>query len=132
VQAAHATVYFASSPIPGFEADLYTGQTPLGTMYSQLPPGYGNSVRFLDAADPLEWQGKYTSTLPCEPTETCTGQWPDGTKTVVVRQSDGTHFCPVPVRVIRGLTDPCPVYSPGAARFAAALADPIIRDYDLG
>lgn len=131
-KAAHVPVYFASSPIPGFDARLYTGQTPLGTMYSQLAVAYPGVARFIDGANPLEWQGKFTSTLPCEPTEQCTGQWPDGTKTVVVRQSDGMHFCPVPVRVVLGVTDPCPVYSPGAARFAAALADPLIHDYDLG
>lgn len=130
-RAAHATVYVASSPIPGSAARLYTGQTPIGTMYAQIASAY-SGVRFLDGASPLEWQGKYTSTLPCATNETCTGRWPDGTKTVVVRQSDGVHFCPVAVRVVAGVTDPCPVYSPGAARFAAALAGPIIRDYDLG
>ena len=131
-QAAHATVYVASSPIPGSAARLYTGQTPLGVMYSQLPADYPGLVRFIDAATPLEWQGKFTATLPCAAGETCTGRWPDGTKTVVVRQSDGMHFCPVPVRVVLGVTDPCPVYSPGASRFAAALAAPVIRDFDLG
>jgi hypothetical protein len=131
-QAAHATVYVASSPIPGFQARLYTGQTPLGTMYSQLPSAYPGVVRFIDGANPLEWQGKYTATLPCATNEKCTGQWANGTKTVVVRQNDGMHFCPTPVKVVLGVTDPCPVYSPGAARFAAALADPVISDYDLG
>jgi hypothetical protein len=130
-RAAHAMVYVASSPITAFDARQYSGQTPLGTMYSKLPAAYPGVVRFIDGATPLEWKGKYTATLPCAVGETCTGRWPDGTKTVVVRQSDGVHFCPVPVRVVLGVTDPCPVYSPGASRFAAALAAPVIRDYVL-
>jgi hypothetical protein len=131
-QSAHATIYLASSPIPGFQASVYSGQTPMGTMYSQLAAAYPGTVRFLDGATPLEWKGKYTATLPCGPGETCTGRWADGTSTVIVRQSDGIHFCPVTVQVVRGVPSMCPVYSPGAARFAAALADPIVRDYDLG
>jgi hypothetical protein len=131
-KAAHATVYIASSPILGFQAKQYTGQTPLGTMYSNLAAAYPGTVRFLDGATPLEWHGKYTATLPCNAGEKCTGHWPDGTPTVVVRQSDGIHFCPVPVQVVRGVPALCPVYSGGAARYAAALANPIIRDYDLG
>jgi hypothetical protein len=131
-QAAGATLYFASSPITAFEAQMYTGQTPLGTMYAQLAAAYAGTARFIDGANPLELQGKFTTTLPCQTGETCTGHWADGTPTVVVRQSDGVHFCPVTVAVVRGVPATCPVYSPGAERFAQAMATPVIRDFDLG
>ena len=125
------TVYFAGGPITAADAGRYTGRTPLDSMYAALPAGYAGFVRYADAATPLEWHGTFTWTLPCAHGETCTGHWPDGTPTVVVRQADGTHFCPIPVRVVKGVPDACPVYSPGAARFAAALSDPVIADYHL-
>jgi hypothetical protein len=131
---ARVPVYFASAPIYRAQASLYVGDTPLGVMESKLParnPGKG--VRFIDAALSVELHGHYTATLPCLPGEKCTGRWPDGQLTVVVREADGGHFCPVKEVATGdafGLTT-CPVYSPGARRYAVALTSRIFADFHL-
>ena len=88
-------MYFVSTPISRVQAAAgAVGNTPLGVMYSQLParyPAFG-LVRFIDGAAAVEWHGHYTDTLPCLPWETCTGHWPDGTPTVVVREADGLRW----------------------------------------
>ncbi len=126
-------VYFVSTPISRADAALgYVGLTPLDVMYSKLPQRFpaGHLVRFADAAAAVEWHGHYTDTLPCLAWEKCTGRWPDGTKTVVVRQADGGHFCPVTETEVNGVKE-CPVYMGGAARFAIAIAHPILADFGL-
>jgi hypothetical protein len=127
-------VYFASSPISRPYASQYVDDTPLGVMYSKLPAAYPAQglVRFIDAAQAVEWHGHYTDTLPVAVWEKPTGRWADGTKTVVVRQADGTHFCPVPEPAVKGVVPTCPVYSGGAARFALAMTGRIVGDYHLG
>ncbi len=133
---AHVPVYFVSTPISRAQAahgDV--GNTPLGVMFSKLPSRFpaGGLVRFIDGAAAVEWHGHYTNTLPCAPWETCTGHWPDGTRTVVVREADGAHFCPVkevPIPGGNGFTR-CPVYMGGAARYAMAIAGPVLRDFHL-
>jgi hypothetical protein len=127
-------VYFVSTPISVYDAMAGTvGMTALGRMFSMLPARFpaGNWVRFIDAAAAVEWHGKFSVTLPCLPWETCTGRWPDGTRTVVVREADGVHFCPTKEVPIPGnpfgLTQ-CPVYMGGAFRFAMAIIGPILHD----
>ena len=92
----HIPVYFISTPLSIFQSTVYTGLSPLGQMFSQLPKRFpaGNLVRYIDGATPLELNGKFTYTLPCLLWETCSGRWADGTRTVVVREADGVHFCP--------------------------------------
>ena len=131
---AHLHVYFASTPISRAEAALgYVGNAPLGVMFSTLPARFPASglVHFINAAAAVEWHGHFSFTLPCQTGETCTGRWPDGTKTVVVRQSDGGHFCPVTETVNADGSRTCPVPMPGARRFATAIAAPILRDFGL-
>ena len=131
---ANVEVYFASTPISRADAALgYVGNTPLGVMFSTLPARFpaAGRVHFIDAAAAVEWHGRFSFTLPCQAGETCTGRWPDGTKTVVVRQSDGGHFCPVTETVAPDGSRSCPVPMPGARRFAAATAAPILRDFGL-
>ncbi len=122
--AVHVPVYFASTPIFKQDASLYVGDTPLGVMYSTLPAAFpGGMVRFIDAAQSVEWQGHYTDTMPCQRFEHCTGRWPDGTPTVVVREADGKHFCPV-----ADLFFNCPVPMPGAMRYGAAITSRVLGD----
>ncbi len=133
---AHVPVYFVSTPISRAQAAQgYVGNTPLGVMFSQLPGRYpaGGLTRFIDGAAAVEWHGHYSDTLPCAPWETCTGHWPDGTRTVVVREADGAHFCPVkevPIPGGGGFTQ-CPVYMGGAARFAMAISGRVLGDFHL-
>ena len=102
-------------------------------MFSQLPGRFpaGGLVRFIDGAAAVEWHGRYSLTLPCLPWEACTGHWPDGTRTVVVREADGAHFCPVTEVPAGGGFTRCPVYMGGAARYALAIAGPVLRDFHL-
>jgi hypothetical protein len=124
---AHVPIYFVSPPIYKEDAAKYVDTTPLGVMYSKLPARYpGGLVRYIDAAQAVEWHGHYTDTLPCSPWEHCTGRWPDGTKTVVVRENDGRHFCPAPE-----VFWDCPVPSPGAWRYAAAITTPVLHDFGI-
>jgi hypothetical protein len=124
--AAKVDVYVASAPLSQGQSKLYTGLTPLYATFKSLPQRFpGNPyVHYLDAATPLQWKGKFTFTLPCEKGEVCTGRWPDGTPTVVVRQADGTHFCPVAETVHQDGSRTCPTDMPGGERFAAVLASP--------
>jgi hypothetical protein len=127
-------VYFVSTPVTAGQAmQGYVGLMPIDAMFSTLPARYpdGGIARYIDGASPLEWHGRYSATLPCLPWETCTGRWPDGTKTVVVRQADGAHFCPVTETVNADGSKTCPVFMPGAQRFATAIAGPILRDFHL-
>ena len=69
----------------------------------------------------------FVAALPCLPTETCTRTDADGAPVTVVRSPDGSHFCPVvPPPWVK-----CPVYSPGAIRFAAEVFV-AIRQTQLG
>jgi hypothetical protein len=126
-------VYFVSSPLSSAQSKLYTNQTPMGVMLSALPAKFpaGHLVHFVDAATPLEWHGKFSATLPCKSWEKCTGRWPDGTRTVVVRQSDGMHFCPVAEKSVKGVVATCPVPSPGARRFAMVMTGMLALDFHL-
>jgi hypothetical protein len=128
-------VFFVSTPISRLEAAKgYVGDTPIDFMFGTLPSRYpaGHLAQFIDGAQAVEWHGHYSATLPCQAGETCTGSWPDGTKTVVVREADGTHFCPVKeVSVDGSATTTCPVPMPGAERYARAIATPILRAFSL-
>jgi hypothetical protein len=131
--AAHVPVYFVSTPLSRTQSLVYTGLTPLDVMFSQLPARFpaGRLVRYIDGANPLEWHGKFSFTLPCLSWETCTGRWPDLTRTVVVRQADGVHFCPVAEVMQSNGFRTCPVPMPGATRFALAISGPVSRDFHL-
>jgi hypothetical protein len=128
-------VFFVSTPISrGQAAQGAVGNTPFGFMFAKLPARFpaGHLVQFIDAAQAVEWHGHYSDTLPCEAGEACTGTWPDGTKTVVVREADGTHFCPVKeVPLDGGPSTTCPVPMPGAQRYARAIATPILQAFSL-
>jgi hypothetical protein len=129
--AAKIPVYFVTTPISRREAAQgNVGNTPLGVMFSKLPKLFHANplVRFADAAAAVELHGHYTDTLPCEKGETCTGHWPDGTPTVVVRQADGTHFCPVQEVMVNGTTS-CPAPMPGARRYVLAIIARIAQDF---
>jgi hypothetical protein len=129
--AAKIPVYFVTTPISrGQAAQGAVGNTALGVMYSKLPQLFRSNplVRFADAATAVEWHGHYTDTLPCQKGETCTGHWADGTPTVVVRQADGTHFCPVKEVIVNGNTS-CPAPMPGARRYVLAIIARIAQDF---
>jgi hypothetical protein len=61
--------------------------------------------------------GDWTATLPCRAVDRAQGGCTGGRATV--RAPDGAHFCPAEWPDERGI---CPVWSPGAWRYAAAIA----------
>ena len=79
-------------------------------------------VTYVDAGQSVLSNGQYTATLPCLPSEPCTGA--SGTNRV--RSPDGVHFCPDGVVTLEGYFSVCDVYSSGAFRFAAAMLAPAL------
>ena len=87
----------------------------------------GGGVSYIDAgATVLSPDGKFTAQLPCLDTETADDGCTNGL--IVVRTPDGIHFCPT----LSGGTEPCPVYSSGAHRFAGGMAGPVRDHLDHG
>ena len=126
-------VYFMSTPLSIYQSKIYTRLSPLGEMFAGLPARFParHEVRYINGATELELNGKFTYTLPCLSFEKCTGHWPDGTKTVVVRQSDGFHFCPTAEKPGLMGIPVCPVPMPGAQRFALAMQSVLHSDYGI-
>lgn len=125
-----ATVYLVGTPISQRAAladDPNTGR--LNTIYQTLAATTAHT-RYIDAGAAVTAEGHWTHTLPCLATEPCSGGTDAaGTHVNVVRAPDGAHFCPVAHAAIRGVVESCPVYSSGAYRFGAAMAEPVIADF---
>lgn len=80
----------------------------------------------VDGAATISPGGAWSMTQPCLRSEPCTGPVVDGVRTNVVRAPDGIHFCPVGKPSVGGRTLPCPTYSSGARRYAAAILEPLL------
>jgi hypothetical protein len=82
------------------------------------------NTSYVDAgARVADTQRRFAERLACEEGEAC---GPDGT--VPVRSPDGVHFCPAGEPAVDGITGRCDVASPGAQRFAGAIADGIAAE----
>jgi hypothetical protein len=79
-------------------------------------------VTYVDAGQAVMANGAFTWTLPCLPSEPCTG--PSGAN--IVRSPDGSHFCPTGQTTVEGYLAVCNVYSSGAYRFAVAMLGPAL------
>jgi hypothetical protein len=119
-------VYFVGSPI----AESSSVPASINAEYQKIAQRWSNRgepVFYVDAgAAVLAPDGQFTSMLPCLPTETAGMGCTDGQ--IIVRAPDGIHFCPA----LSGGTTPCPVYSSGAHRFAAAMAEPVLERVNEG
>lgn len=126
---ARVPVYFVSPPITyaqSLQKPPVTGLNPMGKMFSQLPAASKSGlVRFVDAGAAVLANGRFTWTLPCLPWECAPG------KTVVVREADGVHFCPVKEVDVGGGWTTCPVSMPGAMRYATAITARVLSDFHL-
>jgi hypothetical protein len=91
------------------------------SMYQAVAMAAPNAA-YIDAGAAVLNNGRWSETLPCLPTEPCTG--PDGTN--VVRAPDGGHFCPGAAAAVRGVTVVCLAWSSGAYRFGGAMADGVL------
>lgn len=109
--AAGASVLLVGQPIRAASVPGNDEVAGLNEMYRTL--ALADRVGFVDAGAAVENpDGSFAASLPCasyEPTCDPSGSNP-------VRSDDGLHFCP-------GLhSQPCPLYSSGAFRFAWAIA----------
>ncbi|MCK9878504.1 hypothetical protein MXD59_22520 [Frankia sp. Ag45/Mut15] len=91
------------------------GRTALDRVWQRIAADHrpGGVVTVAPAGRVVTDNGRFTPTLHCTRGETC---GPSGF--VTVRSPDGTHFCPLTVPPMT----PCPLPSPGAARYGAAIA----------
>ena len=106
-----------------FDASANTNQNVanLNQLYAAVAAA-NPGVTYIDAGQAVMANGAFTWTLPCLPSEPCTG--PSGTN--VVRAPDGVHFCPTGDTTIEGYFAICNVYSSGAFRFAEAMLGPAL------
>jgi hypothetical protein len=116
--AAGARLVWASVPVsatPAGAANVRWLQTMARSVVAGNP-----LAQVAPTGDAVLDHGVFAPRLPCLPDEGlpqgCTGG------RIAVRAPDGTHFCPIDPRAIRGVVGDCPVYSSGARRFAAAVA----------
>jgi len=100
----------------------------LNRSFAALAAKDRQGVTYVDAGRAVEGPGgAFTWTLPCLPTEPCTGPTVAGVRTNVVRSPDGGHLC----LVANGNAPGCGSYSSGAFRFASAMATPVIKAFHL-
>jgi len=125
----HSIVLFAGAPISrGAERSGDPTTAILHAMYAAVARSspYG---RYTDAGASVLSGGHWTETLPCLPTEPCTGgRDAHGTPVNVVRAPDGAHFCPGAPAAVRGVTAACSVWSSGSYRFGNAMAAAVIEE----
>ena len=104
-------------------------QDGIGAVYKEIVFADRRRVSFVDAGAAVENRdGSYARTLPCLPTEPCTGPVSTGVGTNIVRSADGVHFCPTRTGNEQGLVERCPVHSSGAYRYALAMVTALGRD----
>jgi len=100
----------------------------LNRAFAALAARYPRRVTYVDAGRAVEGPGgAFTWTLPCLPTEPCTGPTVAGVRTNVVRSPDGSHLC----LIDNGNAPGCASYSSGAFRLASAMATPVINALHL-
>ena len=104
----------------------------LNLAFAALAAKHPGHVTYVDAGTAVEGPDQsFVSTLPCLSFEPCTGPTIAGVRTNLVRSPDGVHFCPDQSGNSVGQVARCNVYSSGAFRFAAAMAEPVIRAFGL-
>ena len=116
-----AHVFLVGTPI---DASSAPGWDHLDDIYRQLAQANPHTVSYVDAGAAVESpSGGFTWQLPCSRIEPSCG----ASGTNIVRSPDGVHFCPdgTPAKV--GVTGPCDEYSPGAFRFALAIAEAVTQ-----
>jgi hypothetical protein len=125
-------VYLVGAPIASsqYGPPLDPNWDGFNQLYAQLAASDAALVTFEDAGAVVEGPTHtYVQHLQCLYFETsCNG--PDygaPTGTNVVRQPDGVHFCPVQITG----TNPCPVYSSGALRYAMGEIGQVSHDLGL-
>ena len=108
-----ATVYVIGPPV--FRPDFDPNRVEeLNEMYAELAAEH-EGISFVNAGEVVLAGGQYADRVPCAPWEGDAQGCVNGT--ITVRSPDGAHFCPT-----NFVDGSCPVFSPGAFRFAMAMA----------
>ena len=116
-----AHVFLVGTPI---DASSAPGWDHLDDIYRQLAQANPHTVSYVDAGAAVESpSGGFTWQLPCSRIEPSCG----ASGTNIVRSPDGVHFCPDGTPAKGGVTGPCDEYSPGAFRFALAIAEAVTQ-----
>jgi hypothetical protein len=94
-------------------------------VYRRIVRRHPGDVFFRDAGDTIAPNDTYTETQPCLARERALVDR-DGTKAcrngrIIVRSSDGVHFCPHGLDARNGQPGNCPLYMSGGYRFISAL-----------
>jgi hypothetical protein len=116
---------FAMRMFPASTPMFLVGPPAMGTPDNRVFTIYQDLAKrrphttFIDGGRIVAPGRKFVETLPCLADEPCTGPVVHGTRHNVVRAWDHVHFCPRKVP----LGTPCPVYSPGALRFAETVVE---------
>jgi len=127
---ADTQVVLAGAPISQpATASLDLHRAPLNAVYEDMGQRL-DGVHYVDAGSTLLDDGEWTATLPCLPLEPCVDGTAESGAVNVVRAPDGLHFCPAGADAPRGVTGDCPVWSSGAFRYGAALAQPVLEILD--
>ena len=126
-------VFLVGTPITKAEWTSHDSKwDALNLAFAALAAKHPTHVTYVDAGRAVEGPHQsFVSTLPCLFFEPCTGPTIAGVRTNLVRSPDGIHFCPNQVGNAVGVVPGCDTYSSGAFRFAAAMAGPVIREFDL-
>jgi hypothetical protein len=118
-------VYLIGAPITKQQQSVPNWQM-LNTVYAEIARADPARVTYVDAGRAVEGPGgTFVETLPCLKRESCDGPTVEGTRSNIVRSSDGIHFCPSNEGDVDGVIGGCPVYSSGAFRFAHAMVAPL-------
>jgi hypothetical protein len=120
-------VYLVGSP----SAALTFGAQFVNAEFQQIAQQWerrGGGVHYIDAGTSVAPGDTFTRTLPCLKFETSEFGCDEGR--IPVRAPDGNHFCPPGADAT--LTASCPVWSSGAYRFAAAMAEPLLTQIRSG
>jgi hypothetical protein len=93
--------------------------------YRRVAQRYPERVSFADAGHDIAPGGVYTETQPCLPRERdlrdADGARPCRANRIVVRSSDGLHFCPDALDIVDHRAGSCPTYMSGAYRYGATI-----------
>jgi hypothetical protein len=121
-EAAHV-MFVLVSPPAGQRASIWS---QLDTMYRRLAED-DPSIDYVDGGLEIAPDGRFAATQACLPFETRLSYSEaqcSSANQIVVRSSDGAHFCPVDKLVT------CPVYSSGALRYALVILGAVRLDVD--
>ncbi len=124
--------------------DQISGHSAVAQIYQEVSALHPDRVSYVNAGASVEGpQGQAVEYLPCLPKEISRGlcegptirtEMINGTlvREIPVRGSDLVHFCPVNDASGKVAPPGCAVYSSGVFRFATALLNPALREFDLG